>query len=403
MIFDKQDFFEGLLTELSFRVEDGIPNLKNPKHLEVLGEIFDDMELYSVGDILIRNLLNEQDGYKHIGAGIFVADRDVDSDGKAKDGAKKYRKDGEGESASYTPISDDEAEDIKKKQGEEGEKAAAAYNKSQEKGDDGELVGGEQPEEEESKGAKVQGSDMFSHAPDVNNNNQEDDKEEKTKQKNKENREKNQRYLENTKGITSTQNINGIDGPNKENVLNGNEKVPGSPSSAVAEIGVGYGMACLSENDFDINKADECLKKKLSETKLGKLYNKPEIRKGALHGARRELIKVGQLIEDEGLNPKTTTTGHVGGSKDSLLNTVKTLKDKGVTEVNGMPINEYEKIILEGGGGANPTDTMVVVIDESTGKSFINHTSNKMSSADVISNGSPSKEIDEILNKIIPA
>jgi hypothetical protein len=167
MEFDKQDFFNGLLTELSFRVEDGIPDLKNPKHLKVLGEIFDDMELYSVGDILIRNLLNEQDGYKHIGAGIFVSDRDVDSDGKAKDGAKKYRKDGEGESASYTPISDDEAEDIKKKQGEEGEKAASSYNKSQEKGDDGELVGDDQPEEEEPKGAKVQGSDVFSHAPDV--------------------------------------------------------------------------------------------------------------------------------------------------------------------------------------------------------------------------------------------
>jgi hypothetical protein len=179
MTFDKQDFFNGLLTELSFRVEGGIPNLKNPKHLEVLGEIFDDMELYSVGDILIRNLLNEQDGYKHIGAGIYVADRDVDSDGKAKDGAKKYRKDGEGESASYTPISDDEAEDIKKKQGEEGEKAAAAYNKSQEKGDDGELVGDEQPEEEEPKGAKVQGSDMFSHAPDVNKD--KEDKQKKSK------------------------------------------------------------------------------------------------------------------------------------------------------------------------------------------------------------------------------
>ena len=179
MTFDKQDFFNGLLTELSFRVEGGIPNLKNPKHLEVLGEIFDDMELYSVGDILIRNLLNEQDGYKHIGAGIYVADRDVDSDGKAKDGAKKYRKDGEGESASYSPISDDEADDIKKKQGEEGEKAAAAYNKSQEKGDDGELVGDEQPEEEESKGAKVQGSDMFSHAPDVNKD--KEDKQKKSK------------------------------------------------------------------------------------------------------------------------------------------------------------------------------------------------------------------------------
>ena len=210
------------------------------------------------------------------------------------------------------------------------------------------------------------------------------------------NKQKNKKYLNNTKGITSTQNINEIDGPNKENVLNGKEKVPGSPSSAVAEVGVGYGMACLSENEFDVKKADECLQNKLKETKLGEQFNTKELRRGALQGARRELIKVGKLIEEEGLNAETTTTGHVGGSKDSLSNTVKSLRDKGITEVNGIPIDEYEKIILEGGGGDNPTDTMVVVIDQSSGKSFIYHTSNKMTSADQISNGSPSKEIDEI-------
>jgi len=155
-------------------------------------------------------------------------------------------------------------------------------------------------------------------------------------------------------------------------------------------------MACLSENEFDIKKADECLQNKLKETKLGEQFNTKKLRKGALQGARRELIKVGKLIEEEGLNAETTTTGHVGGSKDSLSNTVKSLRDKGVTEVNGIPIDEYEKIILAGGGGDNPTDTMVVVVDQSSGKSFIYHTSNKMTSADQISNGSPSKEIDEI-------
>ena len=39
---------------------------------------------------------------------------------------------------------------------------------------------------------------------------------------------------------------------------------------------------------------------------------------------------------------------------------------------------------------------MVVVIDETSGKSFIYHTSNKMGTADTISNGSPYKEIEEI-------
>jgi len=117
-MLDKQTFsnlLEGILDELSLRIDEGIVDLQNPKHLQKLGEIFDEMELYQVGDQLIENLMreDEDDDYTHIGAGIYVSKRDVDPDGGAKKGAQKYRKDGEGEQATFSAISDEEAEQIR--------------------------------------------------------------------------------------------------------------------------------------------------------------------------------------------------------------------------------------------------------------------------------------------------
>jgi hypothetical protein len=392
-----------LIDELSYRV--GIPNIYDKEHQRIISEILTEWGKFDEKKIIFE-FLTEDDEKRFSNPILNRKIKYTGKDGKEREGLVgnllTSPKDSPGriEAEKLLPApGTPEREKINKEIGSQG-----GGGEQDSEGDENSA------EEEQTKNnikktfstpsQKAQRKKEKEIAKKLNPELAQEEKRKQTFEKTKENREKNQRYLENTKGITSTQNINGIDGPNKENVLNGEEKVPGSPSSAVAEVAVGYGMSCLSENNFDIKKADECLKNKLSETKLGKSYNKPEIRKGALQGAKRELKKVGKLIEDEGLNPKTTTTGHVGGSKDSLTNTVKTLRDKGVTEVNGIPIDEYEKIILEGGGGDNPTDTMVVVIDESTGKSFIYHTSNKMTSADTISNGSPSKEIDEIGNLV---
>ena len=42
--------------------------------------------------------------------------------------------------------------------------------------------------------------------------------------------------------------------------------MPGTEASAVAEIGVGDAMGCLSENNNDMSLAEECLESKLSKT-----------------------------------------------------------------------------------------------------------------------------------------
>lgn len=216
------------------------------------------------------------------------------------------------------------------------------------------------------------------------------------------------------RGVTS-ESIDAMDGDEKNKTMNGEEPPPGTESSAVAEIGVGYAMGCLAENNNDIAAAEQCLIKKLGESELGKKHGAPgdppkynkkgdvtngneEIRRGMLQSAKRENQKVRELNEELGWD--NSETSHVGGSKSSLEATVQNLRDRGITHVNGIPLDEYEEIILGGGAGENPTDTMVCIVNEETGEAMMYHTSNKMSSADQIANGSPAKEIREITNSV---
>ena len=129
-----------LLNELSYRV--GIVDLKNKNHQSIISEILSEWEEYDAKQIIMEFLTNEDDtkqdgtegkhkGHTHIGAGVFVRDSDVDSDGKAKKGAQKYKSDGE----SLKAISDDEYQKTKTAQGEKGEKAAATTPQNQQGGD----------------------------------------------------------------------------------------------------------------------------------------------------------------------------------------------------------------------------------------------------------------------------
>ena len=177
----------------------------------------------------------------------------------------------------------------------------------------------------------------------------------------------------------SQESIDAIDGDAKNKTMSGDEPPPGTESSAVAEIGVGYAMGCIADNK-DMDSAEKCLEGKLLKSKLGKKHgtgnSKRETRRGMLQAAVRENQKVREINEELGW--KNSKTSHIGGSKSSLESTVKNLKDSGVKEVNGIPIDEYEKIILGGGAGENPTDTMVAVVNEESGEAIMYHTSNKM-------------------------
>ena len=219
--------------------------------------------------------------------------------------------------------------------------------------------------------------------------------------------------IKNTPPVTEA-GIDDLDGDAKDRVMNGKDQPPGTESSGVSEIGTGYAMACLDEFEPFDDKVDECLQDRLNKTKVGKKYatdqkDKIKKRKQMIRAAKRERQRTAEAIKNHNetaeagreMNPKTTTVSHVGGTKKSLQDTVDKLEAMGVTRVNGIPFDpDYKKIILEGGAGENPTDTLVVMVDKGDEKNpkdppvcIINHTSNKMTSADTQANSGPQKEL----------
>jgi len=340
------EIIEDILVEWAYRVHDGMPNPTNPQHIIELRESMEELNLpNNVIYEVIQNLINEEEG-----GGL--------SD-KEKEKAKKMNLVHLGKGA----------------YGKEGGKAThqSVDGKLVAKGDK------EEPEKETKPPMKIDPDPMG----------KKDDKDEKPKSE----------TGETTSGV-STESIDGIDGDAKNKTMNGEEPPPGTESSAVAEIGVGYAMGCLSENKNDASAAEQCLIKKLSKTKLGTKHGAgsgkkvSDIRRGMLQTAKRENQKVREINKQLGW--KNSQTSHIGGSKSSLEATVQNLRDRGIKEVNGIPIDKYEAIILGGGAGENPTDTMVCVVNKETGEAVMYHTSNKMSSADQIANGSPAREIREI-------
>jgi len=231
-------------------------------------------------------------------------------------------------------------------------------------------------------------------------------------------------------GGMSSENIDAIDGEAKEGGMNKEVKAPGNDTSTVNEIGVGYAMACMEESPDDVSG---CLDKKLDSTKLGKGTSKKK-RKQIIQSARAEKKRVDDHMKEKGMDPEKTKVSHVWGSKQSLKGCVDHMKEKGVKEINGIPCNydekelyqfdkngnikmdkdgnpipkpieydengvpkNYAQVILNGGGGDDPTDTMVTMVDDSVDppKVEILHTSNKTTSADIQANGSPNEELSQ--------
>ena len=127
-----------LLNELSYRV--GIVDLKNKNQQSIISEILSEWGEYEAKQIIMEFLTNEDAAdteggdkdYVHIGKAIYVMKNDVDSSGRAKEGAQKYKKDASG---SMKAISDDEYSKEKSSQGEKGKQAAANTPQNQQGGD----------------------------------------------------------------------------------------------------------------------------------------------------------------------------------------------------------------------------------------------------------------------------
>ena len=341
-----------ILKEWAYRVDNGQPNPKNSAHLYHLSEILIEYKWpYEVIEELLQNLTEDDIVKKKQPDGSYGSSYTVKNHNPDR-GQELVKKD----------ASEDDIEKIKK--------------------DDGE------PEEKKPKKKKS-----------------------KTKMK--------------------REDIDSIDGKTKTKALNKEEKAPGNESSVINEIGVGIGMSHLSDNpDMSVQELEDKLYDEMMNTKIGKSNKEKATRnacRSAAKSAKREHKRTQSTIEKNEMNPETTKVSHIWGSKDSLTKTVNHIKELGVKEVNGIPVDttddryfnsdgsakeppvppfdpdkpNYAAIILNGGAGKNPTDTMVVMVDDSVKppKAVINHTSNKTSSDDIQGNSGPDKNADYVMNK----
>jgi hypothetical protein len=111
-----QNFISDLLNELSYRSNEGYPNLSNPQHISILSEILTEWGFSDIKNELIQNILEGTDSepksdYVHLGGGTYVKRGDEE-----RPDAQKFKKDGD----SFKAISNDEYEQMKAKAGEEG-------------------------------------------------------------------------------------------------------------------------------------------------------------------------------------------------------------------------------------------------------------------------------------------
>lgn len=411
---------QGILDELSVRIDEGIVDLKNPKHLQKLGEIFDEMELYQVGDQLIENLMREDDDYTHIGAGIYVAKRDVDPDGGAKEGAQRYRKDGEGKQATFSAISDEEAEQIKQKQGDAGEKAAASFNQQQAK--DGGEGGGEGEEQERGTALDPSTSSGQNYTDQLP---PEDPASTSKKKKEKEKPESHTSPTINRGGDSDIKNEAIKYGYQEVKDEDGNtifKPAPGNAGSLLNEVISGEVAQLLEENpNLTEDELLDILYERFGEGALFKstgkngnsgsqpaggmkkseipaehksnagLYSKTML---AVRSGRRKDEKAKNTAQSQGF--KEPKIENYYGHSQSFDAMVRDIKGKQVIGPNGELISqeEAEELIRSGGGGDNPSDTATLVFDGKTNRVIILFHSDKDSVDAIVAQSSLKAEAE---------
>ena len=389
---DYKEIIDKLVRELSYRV--GVPNIHNKEHQSIMSEILSEWGEYDIKEIIFNHLNEKQTDFDK--EETFTAIR--------KDSGKVVAFDSE------------EARDNAIKSG---------THEPNEKKDD-------EPEKKKKDPSKVSAKD-FADRPDVVKN--------KKNNSDSESSSKTSNIL--TKQEKSEQ-VDRIDGEIKTKGLDGEIKAPGDPKggSTVNEISQGTVIKILEETDgLTSEQIEKELCNKIGTTKLAKVHICPVPGDDKMKKNRKSVINAGkakhkrnqQIIKEEGLNPDTTTTSHVWGAKQSLEATVDDLCSQNITVINGLPADcnkdnlflknedgsfklddngqkiakpvefdgngnptNYMQVILNGGAGENPTDTMCVIVDSSQTppRCEIVHDSDKMTTKDIQGNSGPVKTIE---------
>lgn len=399
-----------LLQELSYRV--GIVDIYNKEHQSIISEILTEWGEFESKEKIFK-FLNEADDtegddkdYEHIGKGFYVKSSD-----KGKEGAQKYKKDDNG---NLKPVSADEYEKEKDEQGEEGEDAASSSPQNQQGGD------GESQQEPPQGQSLKQGSYQDVVA-----------KEKETRKKLEKEKETNTSSDFNYE-TTSEENLKSI----KDFVDVGFDNSKGAPGNRGSMLNETTSIISSTEylNSGQEFNFDEALSKNvemLKDSKLGEENDgdKPAGRvkmSEAKEIAQKHGISVGLaakiLIATRSAKKKHDRVKKRIIEKNNLTNYqsvplfgdakgLQTQRDlvnnaKGIVKLGSKEISKEEaiEIINAGGGGKNPSDTAIFVVDKDTGNLHMTFFSDKDATNAIVAQSSltaenelKKKEIDELV------
>ena len=429
------DLLDEIITELGYRVDSGVPNLKNKEHISELSQILSEFGLSDIKNAIIENLLREDEQSDERNEKRFnhpVLNKTVSyttDDGEEKEGLVgnliRQPEDTPARIAAEKalPAEGTEARDeINKELGDEGQGAGTeAPQPNQKDGDVG------VDDEEQKKKTKA----MFS-TPD-----QQDiyDKEQEILSKDDDDSDqKDQIEFPETrkpqKGQVSDIEDEFSDGDQKQKAFengfsegDGFKPAPGNAASMLYEIMSGESYAHLHENpDMDTTELAERLYDQVVETQLGKdTSGKKVYKRGDQEGKFQDLWKRCEVIakagkvkyvrtqqgletlQSSGVLGEETHTRNYYGTDVSIQKQVSLIQSlagpfytrKGVE----IPKDELVELVRQSGGGENPSDTATITTDKE-GRAMVEFHSDKYTSADIQANSTTRKESEDAVDLV---
>jgi len=183
------------------------------------------------------------------------------------------------------------------------------------------------------------------------------------------------------------------DGKAQTRWMNGEETAPGTDAGAFNEV---FGMTSAAIIRRNPNITDAQLEKILrAKADKGSVTKDLKVSGGdkmtaAIQTGRAINQRTSEIAEEEGYDPKTLTQTGYWGSASSKASAIAQLaemvKKNPKIRFNGLTFDEYKQIILTGGGGEDPTDTMIVMHDGKSNNVAILHVSNKIGSNNIQAN-----------------
>jgi hypothetical protein len=376
-----------LIDEVAYRSNEGLANLQNIEHIRILAEVLDEWGYSHIKNELISNLLEVDDEKRFSNPILRKSVKYTDENGEDKEGVVgdllRLKKDTNGRKAAEKLLPDEgspERKEINKELGSEKDGATKTTSS------DTSATSVEKSPEEKQQTANMFSSDSY-NAPDL---------EKKSKQDSDSSTSNEQRLSSNSKNIRKFIEV-GFDN---------SKGAPGNKGSMLNET-----TSILSATDY-LNKGEEfnydsALEQNvnlLKGTKLGE-ENDGETPAGRVKMSEAKLVAQ-QYGISVGLAAKVIIATRAAKKKHDRVKT-KLLEKNNITNFDAVPLfgdargletqrqlvnntkgeiklgnktitkEEALEIINAGGGGKNPSDTAIFVVDKDTGNLHMTFFSDK--------------------------